>query len=64
MFSCVGRFFAQGYDSAKEMELVRSILGSRPWHLAYSGGEICPVSGEDGRLINRSHNDTFVLCLF
>jgi hypothetical protein len=64
IFSCVGRYFAQGYESTQEMEKVREILGSRPWHLVYSGGELCPVLGRDGRLVNRSHNDTFVICLF
>jgi hypothetical protein len=65
IFSCVGRFFAQGYDSAKEMEKTRDLLAGRaPWHLAYSGGEICPVPGVGGKLINRSHNDTFIVCMF
>ncbi|MDR3200064.1 MAG: FIST C-terminal domain-containing protein [Spirochaetales bacterium] len=65
MFSCVGRYFAQGYDSTQEMEKTADILAGRlPWHLSYSGGELCPVSGRDGKLINRSHNDTLVVCLF
>jgi hypothetical protein len=64
IFSCVGRYFAQGYDSTKEMEKVRDILGSRPWHLVYSGGELCPVVSADGHLINRGHNDTLAICLF
>jgi hypothetical protein len=63
IFSCVGRYFAQGYNSAAEMDLVQKILGDRPFHLAYSGTELCPVYGKDGNTTNRSHNDTIVICL-
>jgi hypothetical protein len=63
IFSCVGRYFAQGYNSGAEMEVARKILGDRPFHLAYSGTELCPVYGKDGTIANRSHNDTIVICM-
>jgi hypothetical protein len=63
MFSCVGRFFAQGYNTTAEMEKVESLLGTTSFHLAYSGTELCPVYGKNGTLTNRSHNDTMVICV-
>jgi hypothetical protein len=63
IFSCVGRYFAQGFNSAAEMDRVQKILGDRPFHLSYSGTELCPVYGRDGSITNRSHNDTIVICM-
>jgi hypothetical protein len=63
IFSCIGRFFAQGYESAGEMKKTRELLEKIPFHLCYSGGELCPVYGRDGALTNRSHNDTMVICV-
>jgi hypothetical protein len=64
IFSCVGRYFAMGYESLEEMKKISDALsGGIPWHMTYSGGEIAPVSGPDGKLVNRSHNDTIVMCL-
>jgi hypothetical protein len=65
IFSCVGRFFSQGFDSSAEMKKVREIIGDKlPFHLAYSGTELCPVYGKDSAIFNRSHNDTMVICIF
>jgi hypothetical protein len=65
IFSCVGRFFAQGFDTVAEMNKVREALGDRlPFHLAYSGTELCPVYGSDKAIYNRSHNDTIIICIF
>jgi hypothetical protein len=63
MFSCVGRYFAQGFNSAAEMDTIREVMGDTPFHLSYSGTELCPVYGKDGKLTNRSHNDTIVICM-
>jgi hypothetical protein len=63
IFSCIGRFFAQGYESSREMEKTRELLEKIPFHLCYSGGELCPVYGKDGVLTNRNHNDTMVICV-
>jgi small ligand-binding sensory domain FIST len=63
IFSCVGRFFAQGYESAREMKKTQELLEKIPFHLCYSGGELCPVYGRDGALTNRSHNDTMAICV-
>jgi hypothetical protein len=64
IFSCVGRYFAQGFNSSAEMDRVQKILGDRPFHLAYSGTELCPVYGKDGSIANRGHNDTIIICVF
>jgi hypothetical protein len=63
MFSCVGRFFALGFNTNAEMVKTGSLLGDTPYHLTYSGTELCPVYGKDGSLVNRSHNETMVICV-
>ena len=63
MFPCLGRNMVLGMTPLSEIEKVQSVLGnSIPWHLAYSGGELCPVYGKDGRALNRFHNFTFIAC--
>jgi hypothetical protein len=66
IFSCVGRYYTMGYDPMGEIEKIQSILDGAgiPYHLAYSGSELCPVSGSNrgGPTINRNHNDTIVVC--
>jgi hypothetical protein len=63
IFSCVGRYFAQGFNTTAEMDKAREILGDTPFHLSYSGTELCPMTGKDGKTANRSHNDTIVICV-
>ncbi|GHS88123.1 hypothetical protein AGMMS49957_09180 [Synergistales bacterium] len=65
LFSCVGRFFFLGYEPLKEAEKVCEIIKDSgiAVHMAYSGGELCPVCGPDGKsTINRAHNTTLVIC--
>jgi hypothetical protein len=64
-FSCAVRYFAQGLDVMAELRAVREVLETgRPYVFAYSGGEICPVTTNDGKLKNRFHNVTLISCLF
>lgn len=64
IFSCVGRFFALGFEPNAEMELITKEFPEEiPYLLTYSGGEICPTYDESGKLYNRFHNDTFAMCL-
>jgi hypothetical protein len=63
IFSCIGRYFAQGFNTSAEMDKAREILGNTPFHIAYSGTELCPVTGKDGKTANRSHNDSIVICV-
>ena len=63
MFPCLGRNMVLGVTPLGEINVIQEALGdSLPWHLAYSGGEVCPVYGNDGRTVNRFHNFTFVAC--
>ena len=63
MFPCLGRNMVLGVTPLSEIEKVEEVLGdSLPWHLAYAGGEVCPVYGCDGRPMNRFHNFTFIAC--
>lgn len=68
MYSCIGRYFALGYTPEREIEKVRELFDDTgiPYHFAYSGGELCPVYAQDGTSVtmNRSHNDTLIICAF
>ena len=61
-FPCLGRNMVLGVDPFAEVNKVRAVIdGKLPWHLAYSGGEVCPVYSENG-IVNRFHNFTFIAC--
>ena len=63
MFPCLGRNMVLAVDPFAEIDAVKNTIGDRlPWHLAYSGGECCPVCDKDGRMANRFHNFTFIGC--
>ena len=68
IFSCVGRYFSLGYNPMGEMEKLQEVLDDSgvPYHFAYAGTEISPVYGRenDESLMNRSHNDTCIICAF
>jgi hypothetical protein len=63
MFPCLGRNMVLAMDPLEEIGVVKNTIGNRiPWHLAYSGGEVCPVYSKDGLSVNRFHNFTFIGC--
>lgn len=64
IYSCVGRFFAQGYDPQAEFSRVlQSMEGTGIAYMAaYSGGELCPVCDQMGETQNRNHNNSFIIC--
>ena len=64
MYSCIGRYFAQGFNQLIELQRIRDILEDKgtPYTVAYSGGEICPVYDKGGEIVNRNHNNTFIVC--
>jgi hypothetical protein len=65
IFSCIGRYFAQNFHPEAEMQKVQEVLkDSLPFHLCYSGTELCPVYERNGNTRNRSHNDSIVICMF
>ncbi|MDR1731690.1 MAG: FIST C-terminal domain-containing protein [Synergistaceae bacterium] len=63
-YSCRGRYFILSPDFASETRIVRKFSGDVPFMFSYSGGEICPVYSEDGKLKNRFHNYTLIACVF
>jgi hypothetical protein len=64
IYSCIGRFFSQGYDSMAELGKLQKLMEGTDtvYMAAYSGGELCPVYTRDGDTINRNHNNSFVIC--
>jgi hypothetical protein len=68
MFSCVGRYFTMVLDPAGEANAMHEFIEplGLPYILAYSGGEICPMTNiADGvSLTNRFHNSTFIALTF
>jgi hypothetical protein len=66
MFSCIGRYFALGYNNTAELEAVLDLLRDKPatYMAAYSGGEFCPMYNKEGEGMNRNHGNSFILCAF
>lgn len=66
LFPCLGRNLVLGTDIRAEIDLIESRLSDSgiPYHLSYSGGEICPVYGDGEKTLNRFHNFTFIACIF
>ncbi|MDR1217106.1 MAG: FIST C-terminal domain-containing protein [Oscillospiraceae bacterium] len=57
---CLSRCLTLGAQSEDEMRKTAERLRARvPYLFMYSGGEICPVPGAGGRLVNRFHNLTY-----
>ena len=64
MFPCQARNHLLEMDYMAEMEVVNEKIGNKvPYHLAYSGGEICPSYDDKGKSVNRYHNFTFTTCI-
>jgi hypothetical protein len=65
MYPCLTRSLALGANSEDEMKKIMETLGGKyPYQICYSGGEICPVLIGDGKLMNRVHNFTYIICVF
>ena len=65
IFPCQGRNHLLEMDYLAEMETVKEKTENKiPYHVAYSGGEICPSYDENNDPVNRYHNFTFVICAF
>ncbi|MDR1124416.1 MAG: FIST C-terminal domain-containing protein [Elusimicrobiota bacterium] len=62
---CFTRCLLLSPESEKEMIKTKELIGgAAPFMLCYSGGEICPVYGKDGKIINRFHNLTYTAMVF
>ena len=65
LLPCVTRYIMLAPDQEGELRLIKEKLSQSgsPFTMGYSGGEICPMPGKDGKLHNRFHNYTFSACL-
>jgi len=65
LLPCVTRYIMLSPDQEDELQLIQEKLKNSglPFMMGYSGGEICPMPGSDGKLHNRFHNYTFCACV-
>jgi hypothetical protein len=65
LLPCVTRYIMLAPDQEGELRLITEKLNAsgKPFMMGYSGGEICPMKGGDGKLHNRFHNYTFCACV-
>lgn len=65
LLPCVTRYIMLAPDQEGELREIQGRLTAtgKPFMMGYSGGEICPMPGPDGRLRNRFHNYTFCACI-
>ncbi len=65
LLPCVTRYIMLSPDQERELRLIDEKLAKSgsPFMMGYSGGEICPMRGADGKLYNRFHNYTFCACV-
>jgi len=64
LLPCVTRYIMLSPDQDSELRLIDKQLANNrhPFMMGYSGGEVCPMPGPDGKLHNRFHNYTFCAC--
>ena len=62
LFPCVSHFWAMENTPFKMIQ--DKMDGIIPYHVFYSGGEICPVYNTNGKMHNRFHSFTCVACSF
>ena len=65
LLPCVTRYIMLSPDQESELRLIKETLtdSGGPFMMGYSGGEICPMRGPDGKSYNRFHNYTFCACV-
>lgn len=64
LLPCVTRYIMSAPDQEGELRLINEKLADgKPFMMGYSGGEICPMRGADGKYHNRFHNYTFCACI-
>jgi acyl CoA:acetate/3-ketoacid CoA transferase alpha subunit len=71
-FSCAARAWALGAKYYMEAQKIAEIAkeyeqkNNKPYNycVSYSGGEICPVWDNEGKMVNTLHNYTIITCTF
>ncbi|MFP3154300.1 FIST C-terminal domain-containing protein [Lachnospiraceae bacterium ZAX-1] len=63
IFSCISRQFILTWDEMAELELAVKMLEC-PFIMGYSGGEVCPVQEQDGKMSNSFQSMLLIACVF
>ncbi len=65
LLPCVTRYIMLAPDQERELRLIQEHLSGSalPFMMGYSGGEICPMPGPDGKYRNQFHNYSFCACI-
>ncbi len=65
MLPCITRYIMLSPNQEDELKLIckRFSESGKPFAMAYSGGEICPMPDANGKLRNRFHNYSFSACV-
>ena len=65
LLPCVMRYIMLAPDQERELRLIQDRLATSglPFMMGYSGGEICPTKGHDGKYHNQFHNYSFCACV-
>ena len=65
LLPCVTRYIMLAPEQEGELRLLKEKLsdGIHPFMMGYSGGEICPMRGPDGKYRNHFHNYSFCACI-
>ncbi len=65
LLPCVTRYIMLAPDQESELRLISEQLatGGNSFMMGYSGGEICPMRGPDGKYHNQFHNYSFCACV-
>lgn len=65
LFPCLSRNTVLGTDVMAELDKISGGMGEKaPYHVCYSGGELCPLYDEKEQLANRFHNFSIIACIF
>ena len=65
LLPCITRYIMLAPDQDAELRMIdeRLTKTGKPFSMGYSGGEISPLIGPDGKLHNQFHNYTFCACV-
>ena len=65
LLPCITRYIMLAPAQEGELRLIRKQLSesASPFMMGYSGGEICPMRGPDGKYHNHFHNYSFCACI-
>ena len=65
LLPCITRYIMLSPEQDAELKLIDEKLSGtgKPFSMGYSGGEISPLLGPDGKLYNQFHNYTFCACV-